>query len=204
MTLVVVAEKPRVACDIARVLGVRKKGQGFLEGNGYRVTWALGHLVHFAESDDYGPPWSGRWSTAPLPMIPQQWQLKTARFTVQQFQMVKRLINDAGTEQIVCATDAGREGEHIFRLIYAHARCRKPVQQLWVSSLADEAIGESPDWEAPSGQQWTVAVGGGIGKIFKIASQAINAQVHYYSNVEKPDIVGDSSIRLQLQFMFPK
>jgi DNA topoisomerase-3 len=132
---IVVAEKPRVARDIVRVLGARKQAQGFLEGNGYVVTWALEHLVHFAEPDGHGPPWSGRWSSDPLPMIPGQWRLKTARATVKQFQVVKRLINDAGTEQIVCATDAGREGENIFRLIYEHARCRKPVQRLWVSSL---------------------------------------------------------------------
>ncbi len=142
MTIVVVAEKPSVARDIARVLGARKKAQGFLEGNGYVVTWALGHLVHFAEPDDYGPQWSGRWSRGQLPMIPEQWQLKTQRSTVKQFQVVKKLMNAAGSEQIVCATDAGREGENIFRLIYEHARCRKPYQRLWVSSLTDEAIGE--------------------------------------------------------------
>ncbi len=142
MTIVVVAEKPSVARDIARVLGARKKAQGFLEGNGYVVTWALGHLVHFAEPDDYGPQWSGRWSTGQLPMVPQQWKLKMARSTVKQFQVVKRLINDAGTKQLICATDAGREGENIFRLIYEHAHCKKPYQRLWVSSLTDEAIGE--------------------------------------------------------------
>ncbi len=142
MTIVVVAEKPSVARDIARVLGARKKAQGSLEGNGYVVTWALGHLVHFAEPDDYGPQWSSRWSVGQLPMIPEQWKLKTARSTVKQFQVVKKLINDVGSEQIVCATDAGREGENIFRLIYEHARCRKPVQRLWISSLTDEAIGE--------------------------------------------------------------
>jgi DNA topoisomerase-3 len=98
--------------------------------------------VHFAEPDDYGPQWSGRWATGQLPMIPEHWQLKTQRSTVKQFQVVKRLINGAGTEQIVCATDAGREGENIFRLIYEHARCEKPVQRLWVSSLTDEAIRE--------------------------------------------------------------
>ena len=87
MTIVVVAEKPSVARDIARVLGARKKVQGFLEGNGYVVTWALGHLVHFAEPDDYGPQWSGRWSTGQLPMVPQQWKLKTARSTMKQFQV---------------------------------------------------------------------------------------------------------------------
>jgi DNA topoisomerase-3 len=140
MSIVVVAEKPSVARDIARVLGARKKAEGHLEGNGYFVTWALGHLVHFAEPDDYGHQWSGRWATDQLPMIPDQWQLKTERSTARQFQVVKRLINDAGTERVVCATDAGREGENIFRLIYEHARCRKPVQRLWVSSLTDEAI----------------------------------------------------------------
>lgn len=142
MTIVVVAEKPSVARDIARVLGARKKAQGFLEGNGYVVTWALGHLVHFAEPDDYGPQWSGSWSTGQLPMVPQQWKLKTARSTVKQFQVVKKLINDASTKQLICATDAGREGENIFRLIYEHAHCNKPYQRLWVSSLTDEAIGE--------------------------------------------------------------
>ena len=114
MTIVVVAEKPSVARDIARVLGARKKAQGFLEGNGYMVTWALGHLVHFAEPDDYGPKWSGRWSTGQLPMVPQQWKLKTAPSTVKQFQVVEKLINDARTEQLICATDAGRRGgEHL-------------------------------------------------------------------------------------------
>ena len=142
MTIVVVAEKPSVARDIARVLGARKKVQGFLEGNGYVVTWALGHLVHFAEPDDYGPPWSDRWSTGQLPMVPQPWKLKTACSTMKQFQVVKKLINDARTEQLICATDAGREGENIFRLIYEHAHCNKPYQRLWVSSLTDEAIGE--------------------------------------------------------------
>ena len=76
MTKVVVAEKPSVARDIARVLGASKKGDGHLSGNGYIVTWALGHLVHLAEPDEYGPPWSERWSLAQLPMIPQQWKLQ--------------------------------------------------------------------------------------------------------------------------------
>jgi len=93
MTIVVVAEKPSVARDIARVLGARKKVQGFLEGNGYVVTWALGHLVHFAEPDDYGPQWSGRWSIGQLPMVPQQWKLKTARSTLKQFQVVNEAVS---------------------------------------------------------------------------------------------------------------
>jgi len=140
MTTVVLAEKPSVARDIARVLGVRQKGEGCLTGAGYVVTWALGHLVEYAEPDEYGPPWNGRWSMAQLPMIPQTWKLKTAKKTAAQFQTVKHLLNDAGTRMVICATDAGREGEHIFRLIYEHAGCRKPVRRLWISSLTDEAI----------------------------------------------------------------
>jgi len=140
MTKLVVAEKPSVARDIARVLGASRKGDGFLEGNGYRVTWALGHLIQFAEPDAYGDVWSGRWSLDQLPMIPERWRLKVGTSTAKQFKLVKSLINAPETERIVCATDAGREGEHIFRLIYEHARCRKPFDRLWVSSLTDEAI----------------------------------------------------------------
>lgn len=140
MSTLVVAEKPSVARDIARVLGARRKGEGCLEGNGYVVTWALGHLVQFAEPDDYGPPWSGRWAFSQLPMLPESWKLKTGRRTYAQFQVVRQLLNDAAHDRIVCATDAGREGEHIFRLIYEQARCRKPFQRLWISSLTDEAI----------------------------------------------------------------
>jgi DNA topoisomerase-3 len=146
MTTVVLAEKPSVARDIARVLGAQRKGQGFLEGNGYRVTWAIGHLVHFAEPDDYGDAqgtdWAGRWSMGQLPMIPEQWKLKTAKQTSAQLKLVKALITASETERLVCATDAGREGEHIFRLIYQYSRCRKPFDRLWISSLTDEAIRE--------------------------------------------------------------
>ena len=140
MSTVIIAEKPSVARDIARVLGANRKGQGFLEGNGYCVTWALGHLVHLAEPDDYGPLWKGRWSAGQLPMIPEHWRLKLAPKTADQFKIVKGLINDPANARLVCATDAGREGEHIFRLIYEHAHCRKPFDRLWVSSLTDEAI----------------------------------------------------------------
>ena len=140
MTILVLSEKPSVARDIARILGASKRGRGCLEGNGYVVTWALGHLVHFAEPDDYGPAWKGRWSFGQLPMIPEQWKLKTTGSTADQFQIVKKLLNDSETKEVVCATDAGREGENIFRLIYEHARCKKPFKRLWISSLTDEAI----------------------------------------------------------------
>ena len=140
MSTLVVAEKPSVARDIARVLGATRKREGYLEGNGYCVTWALGHLVHFAEPDDYGPPWKGRWSAAQLPMVPDRWRLKTDPKTVSQLKVVEGLLKTPEHARLVCATDAGREGEHIFRLIYEHAHCRKPFDRLWVSSLTDDAI----------------------------------------------------------------
>ena len=140
MTTVIVAEKPSVARDIAAVLGARGRGDGFLHGNGYRVTWALGHLVHFAEPDDYAAGWDGRWAMDQLPMIPERWKLRTDKNTAQQFKAVKALLTSPDTERVICATDAGREGELIFRLIAEHARCRKPVQRLWISSLTEEAI----------------------------------------------------------------
>ena len=140
MPIVIVAEKPSVARDIARVVGAKTKRDGYLEGHGYQVTWALGHLVHFAEPDDYGPDWAGRWSLKQLPMIPERWRLRGNKKTAAQYRTVKVLLTAADTERVVCATDAGREGELIFRLIAEHARCRKPVERLWVSSLTDEAI----------------------------------------------------------------
>ena len=140
MTTVIVAEKPSVARDIAAVLGASGRGEGFLRGNGWCITWALGHLVHFAEPDDYGAHWAGRWSMGQLPMIPEHWRLRTDKKTSAQFRIVKALLTAPDTERVVCATDAGREGELIFRLIVEHARCQKPVERLWISSLTPEAI----------------------------------------------------------------
>ena len=138
--IVVIAEKPSVGRDIARVLGARNRGDGFLQGNGYVVTWAIGHLVHFAEPNEYSGNWGGRWSFHQLPMVPQNWKLKTHKNTLSQYKIVKKWINDPATTELICATDAGREGEHIFRLIYEFSKCRKPFRRLWVSSLTDEAI----------------------------------------------------------------
>ena len=140
MTTVVVAEKPSVARDIAAVLGASSRAEGCLRGRGWCVTWALGHLVHFAEPDDYGADWAGRWSSDQLPMIPERWRLRTDKKTSAQFKIVKALLTAADTERVVCATDAGREGELIFRLIVEHARSRKPIERLWISSLTPEAI----------------------------------------------------------------
>lgn len=144
MQTLVVAEKPSVARDIARVLGATRRADGCLEGNGYRVTWALGHLVHLAEPDDYDV-WKGSWSFARLPMVPSRWKLKLAPKTAKQFKVVKGLLNANDTGDIVCATDAGREGELIFRLIYEHARCQKPFRRLWISSLTPSAIKQGFD-----------------------------------------------------------
>ena len=140
MSTVIVAEKPSVARDIAGVVGAREKRDGYLEStDGKRiVTWAFGHLVRYADPDDYGAAWSGKWGFGQLPMIPDTWALRVGKDAGKQFAIVKRLINAA--ERVICATDAGREGEHIFRLIYKHAGCQAPVQRLWVSSLTREAL----------------------------------------------------------------
>ncbi|WP_276611765.1 toprim domain-containing protein [Thiorhodococcus mannitoliphagus] len=92
MTTVVLAEKPSVARDLARVLGAGRKGEGYLEGNGYRVTWALGHLVHLAEPDEYGEAWAGRWSAEPLPMIPERWKLRIGKATAKQFKTANLMV----------------------------------------------------------------------------------------------------------------
>ena len=140
MKTVYVAEKPSVAREIAGVVGADRRRDGYLEtsdGEGV-VTWAFGHLVRYADPDEYGPAWAGEWSFGQLPMIPDEWKLKVEKSTGRQFETVKGLMNRA--EQIVCATDAGREGERIFRLIYECAGCRVPVLRLWVSSLTYDAL----------------------------------------------------------------
>ena len=139
MFTVVLAEKPSVARDLAEVLGATTKRQGYLEGGGYRVTWALGHLVGLAEPAVMNPAWS-RWSYGELPMLPARWPLVARERVGDQLEVVVRLLNARDTASVVCATDAGREGELIFRYVYEHARCKKPVRRLWISSLTPEAI----------------------------------------------------------------
>ncbi len=135
----VIAEKPSVARDIAKVLGATERGEGFLRGNGYLVTWAIGHLVTLAQPHEIRPEWK-RWSRDHLPMLPQEWPLVVPEETGKQFAIVKKALNDPQVDRVVCATDAGREGELIFRYIYEAAGCRKPVSRLWISSLTAEAI----------------------------------------------------------------
>lgn len=139
MTIVVVAEKPSVARDIAQVVGARTRASGWLHGNGYVVTWAIGHLVGLAQPHEINADWKA-WRAESLPMLPEQWPLTVLESTKEQFSIVKKLIQGRDVEYVVCATDAGREGELIFRFIYEAAGCRKPVRRLWISSLTPGAI----------------------------------------------------------------
>ncbi|MFY0563415.1 DNA topoisomerase 3 [Archangium lansingense] len=137
--LAVVAEKPSMARDIARALGAREQGEGCYRGNGYVVTWAIGHLVGLAQPHEMRPEWK-RWQRERLPMLPGDWPLVVEEKTASQFKVVRRVMNAPEVDTVVCATDAGREGELIFRYIYEAAGCRKPVKRLWVSSLTEGAI----------------------------------------------------------------
>lgn len=137
---IVVAEKPSVARDIAAFLGARQKNDGYFEGNGYWVTWAFGHLVALKDPDEYDPILK-KWSLATLPFIPDKFELKIVadKGVKQQFAIIKKLLKAAS--EIVCATDAGREGELIFRYILKMAQCaKKSWKRLWLSSLTDEAL----------------------------------------------------------------
>ena len=149
MHTLVVAEKPSVARDIARVLGAKNKGENCLTGDGYVVTWAIGHLVTLKEPQELDERYT-KWRAQDLPILPERIQTKVIRKTAAQFKTVKSLMNDSQTQSIVCATDSGREGELIFRYIYEQAGCRKPVMRLWISSMTDEAIRTGFDNLRPS------------------------------------------------------
>lgn len=139
--ILVVAEKPSVGRDIARVLGCEGKGEGCIRGKNYIVTWALGHLVSLCEPDQLDPAYK-RWRMEQLPMLPQRLPTRVLPKTQAQYAVVKALMLDQGVEKIICATDSGREGELIFRFIYHQAGCKKPVDRLWISSMTDAAIRE--------------------------------------------------------------
>ena len=136
---VVVTEKPSVARDLARVLGASGRGDGYLEGDGLVITWCVGHLLQLAEPDHYNPAWK-RWSFDALPMIPERFELEPRDTGQDQYKIVKKILKDRSVTEVVNACDAGREGELIFRWVYEHAGCTRPVQRLWVSSLTDDAI----------------------------------------------------------------
>lgn len=137
---VILTEKPSVARDIAKCLNISNKRDGYFEGNGYQITWAFGHLVELKEPDEYHPEWK-RWSLESLPLIPEQFGLKARddESAQKQLNIIKRLFKSA--DEIICATDAGREGELIFRYILSWTEClQKPFKRLWISSLTDESI----------------------------------------------------------------
>ncbi len=138
---VVVAEKPSVGRDIARVLGCRERGTGCLFNDRYTVTWAVGHLVTLMEPDEIDPVYK-RWAMEALPILPKTIPLKVIKQTRDQYKVVSELICASATTNVICATDAGREGELIFRYIYEKSGCDKPISRLWISSMTDEAIAE--------------------------------------------------------------
>ena len=138
-TVAVLAEKPSVARDIASVLGATGRGDGYLHGNGYVVTWAIGHLAALAQPHEIEPAWR-QWRRDRLPMLPDRWPLVVYEETKDQFEVVRKIVNSPRVSRVVCATDAGREGELIFRYIYEAAECAKPFSRLWISSLTPEAI----------------------------------------------------------------
>jgi len=138
-SVAVLAEKPSVARDIAHVLGANSKGDGYLHGNGYVVTWAIGHLAALAQPHEINPEWR-YWRASLLPMLPSHWPLVVYEKTKDQFETVRKILTSPKIAQVVCATDAGREGELIFRYIYEAAQCTKPFRRLWISSLTPDAI----------------------------------------------------------------
>jgi DNA topoisomerase-3 len=135
----VLAEKPSVARDIARVLGANQRGDGYLHGSGYVVTWAIGHLVALAQPHEIQPEWK-QWRRDLLPMLPKDWPLVVYEKTKDQFEIVRKILTSPRVTHVVCATDAGREGELIFRYIYEATECHKPFRRLWISSLTPDAI----------------------------------------------------------------
>ena len=125
----------------AKVLGVQGRQDGYLEGSGYIVSWCIGHLVELAPPSTYDEKYV-KWNVADLPILPQRWQYLVSASTKKQFGILKKLMHRADVESIISATDAGREGELIFRLVYEQAGCKKPVSRLWLSSMEDNAIRE--------------------------------------------------------------
>ena len=139
MPNLIVTEKPSVAHAIAKALGVTKRRDGYLEGGEYLVSWCVGHLVELAPPGSYDPKLV-KWSKADLPILPKAWQYLVSTSTQKQFEVLRSLMARPDVDQLVCATDAGREGELIFRLVYHQCNCKKPFTRLWISSMEDAAI----------------------------------------------------------------
>ena len=140
----VIAEKPSVAISIAKVIGATKKKDGYYEGNGYKVSWCVGHLIQMANPESYDEKYA-KWNMADLPIIPREYMYEIAKSTKKQFLILKNLMNDKDIDTVINACDAGREGEAIFRLVYNQANCKKKMKRLWISSMEDSAIKEGFD-----------------------------------------------------------
>lgn len=137
----VIAEKPSVARNIAEVLGATERKDGYLEGGGYLVSWCVGHLIELVSADTYREEWK-KWAYETLPIIPSPWQYAVKKTTKDQYKVLNDLLHRPEVTEVICATDAGREGELIFRLVYEQAGCRKPIKRLWISSMEGKAIRE--------------------------------------------------------------
>ena len=140
----VIAEKPSVSLSIAKVIGAKNKKDGYYEGNGYKVSWCVGHLIQMANPDAYDEKYA-KWNIDDLPIIPSEYQYDVAKATKKQFTILKKLMNDKGIDTVINACDAGREGEAIFRLVYLQASCKKKMKRLWISSMEDSAIKDGFD-----------------------------------------------------------
>lgn len=135
----VITEKPSVAGNIAKVLGADKKKEGYLEGNSYLISWCVGHLIELERPEAYRQEWE-KWTYESLPILPEHWRYQVKENTKKQYQILFKLLHDERVSEVICATDAGREGELIFRLVYEMAECKKPVKRLWISSMEEGAI----------------------------------------------------------------
>lgn len=139
--ILVIAEKPSVGAAIGKVLGASSRRDGYLEGNNYIVSWCVGHLVGLADASSYDERFA-KWRYSDLPIVPDEWLFEVPKDKQKQFKVLCDLMRDKRVTELVCATDAGREGELIFRLVYKKAGCTKPFKRLWISSLEDSAIRE--------------------------------------------------------------
>ena len=137
----IITEKPSTAQSIGKALGGVKRREGYLEAGGYLISWCVGHLVELAPPGSYDERFA-RWNRADLPIMPKEWQYLVSSSTKKQFEVLRGLMARPDVESLICATDAGREGELIFRLVYHQCGCRKPFARLWISSMEDAAIRE--------------------------------------------------------------
>ncbi len=135
----IITEKPSVARDIAKVLKCNGRRDGYIEGDSYVITWAVGHLITLSEPEDYNKIYK-KWDFKTLPILPETITTKPYEKTVKQLKIITNLVNREDVTSLICATDSGREGELIFRYIYTHTKSDKPFQRLWISSMTDEAI----------------------------------------------------------------